>query len=241
MKHARKVALIAGGLRDIGVAAARILAKDGSVVLTCDSEKSTVEAAKETLCQENIEVQAYATNMESSRDVAKLISEIVNINERIDTLIIIADKAPQGPLSLHNEHLLVRGLAQNINAAYFLCEHTAKVMEKNNDGGSIVIICNSLSDADECNEERSIIGEMSLGALEHMTKSMACQWGPKKIRVNAICGQLKNPHRRLPPIPLRRTATAHEVAAVAAFLAGGKASFITGTIIPVDGGLGGIR
>jgi len=74
-------------------------------------------------------------------------------------------------------------------------------------------------------------------AVGMLTRTMACEWGGSGIRVNALAAGPLVDAGLLPRIPLRRLATAGEIAAVAAFLLSPAAGFVSGGIVPVDGGL----
>jgi len=84
-------------------------------------------------------------------------------------------------------------------------------------------------------------------ALVALTRTAALEWGPRDIRVNAIAPGFiavernakiwQGPHARRPNTPLSRFGQPHDVAAAAAFLASDEASFITGAVLVVDGGL----
>jgi len=91
---------------------------------------------------------------------------------------------------------------------------------------------------------------MSKAALEHMTRYLACEWGPHGVRVNAvapwfIATPLTEPLLSKPPFaaavrqatPLRRWGDPHEVACVVAFLAMPASGYITGSVIGIDGGM----
>ncbi|WP_426954345.1 SDR family oxidoreductase [Muricoccus radiodurans] len=77
-------------------------------------------------------------------------------------------------------------------------------------------------------------------AVGMLTRTMACEWGASGIRVNCLAAGLMGPDsaRWLPRIPLRRLAEPAEIAAVADFLLSPAAGFVSGSVVPVDGGLG---
>jgi NAD(P)-dependent dehydrogenase (short-subunit alcohol dehydrogenase family) len=105
-------------------------------------------------------------------------------------------------------------------------------------GGSIVLVADSLVDSDGV---RSLAGDACGGALERMTRAMAHELGPHGVRVNLVRCQTGPAHEPLPPFPLGRPARADEVAAAVAFLAGGRASYVSGSTLVVDCGLEAVR
>ncbi len=241
MSEKNNIALVAGGLNGVGLAIAKRLASQGAIVLLCGKDPDQLAAMKQAVSGLPELVVTITADLDSAEEIKKMVTDIVKIYGRIDQLILNAEMAPPGSILEVNHNDMQKAVAVNIMQTYTLCRQVAIVMAKDNAGGSMVLVCDGLSDGDERNHELSIAGDMCCGAIERMTRTLAADLGSHQIRVNSVRGQTKEPHKNLPEIPLRRIAEPDEVAAVVAFLAGKKSSFITGANIPVDGGLGVVR
>ena len=106
---------------------------------------------------------------------------------------------------------------------------------KDHGGGCII----NISSAGGLRAHRGLAGyDASKGAIDSLTRSMALDLAPLGIRVNAVApGQIRNVPREAGGIPLGRSGTPEDVAAMVAFLASDAAAYITGQVIYVDGGL----
>ena len=100
------------------------------------------------------------------------------------------------------------------------------------------------------NDATGAVYHMTKAALEHMTRYLACEWGPDGIRVNAVAPWFINTPLTAPLLarehfhgevkratPLGRVGEPHEVACAVAFLAMDAAGYITGQVVGVDGGM----
>ena len=241
MNEQGKVAFVVGGLDGVGLAVARRFAAENAFVVICDADEEQLQEAKKDLLTITESIQAIHADVENPSMVQQAVENATEHFGRIDYLIVDSNNAPSGSILKTDEQQFADAVASNVNVPYFFCKYAAKVMMDGKSGGSIVLICDSLNDGDSSNEELSLAGDASCGALERIGMTLAAELGANAIRVNVVRGQTKNPHFRLPEIPLRRVAKPEEIASVAYFLASNRASFITGAIVPVDGGLGVIR
>ncbi|MEX3810947.1 SDR family NAD(P)-dependent oxidoreductase [Paraburkholderia sp. BR13439] len=228
-----KTALVTGGLSGIGAAIANALAQLGSH--TVAAGLALPEGAPDTL---NREIRRVTLDVRSGDAV----SAAVNAFERLDIVINCA-----GVISRVEEHRLdvfERVLDINLNGTMRVCAAARELLKAS--AGCIVNTASMLS----------FFGgglvpaySASKGAVAQLTKSLAIAYAADGIRVNAIApGWIATPLTQalqdddgrsqaiLERTPLRRWGTPEEVAQVAVFLCTPAASFMTGAIVPVDGG-----
>ena len=232
----KKTVLISGGTSGIGLASARLCARAGmNVVINGRNEERGLQALHE--------VEPFGNVIYVKGDVT-----VEDDCQRMVTgLVTSAGYYRQELLENEKSEEIRRIFEVNVFGTVLLCRAAYGALKKH--GGSIVIIS---SDAGlQGNAACSIYGATK-GAVTAFAKSLALEGATHKIRVNALCpGDVMTPlvEKQLAEdtslslgdmasvYPLGRIATADQVGKVVTFLLSDDASFITGTALPVDGGL----
>ena len=231
-----KIALVTGSTHNIGLGIARAFAREGAKVIVHSRQ---LDGAKKIATE--INGDAFAADVSDPAQVAAMFDHIKSQHKRIDILVNnVAHSSKGGILDLSYEEW-TRILAINLTG-YFLCiQHAGKMMKQQGSGSIINVSAGS--------GERSSPGgaaySISKGAVNSLTRQAAADLAPV-IRVNGLISGLvgtpigsQDMGNRKPEydmIPLRRIGQPEDVAEAAVFLASDKASYITNSILPVDGG-----
>lgn len=230
-----KTALVTGHKTGIGAAVARVLEQQGARVFGLDLPETDLLDPRAT--------EAYVRDILSHSTIDILVNNagISNMGSVVDT-----------PMEEYD-----RVMAVNLRAPFLLMKLVIPGMLKKGKGA----IVNNASDQALIGKKFSAVYGASKAGLAQLTKSAAMDWSPHGIRINCVApGSTDTPmlrwvlgelHRRYPDhypeaqqseelykssIPLRRFANPEEIANVIAFLASDSASFLSGVVLPVDGG-----
>jgi NAD(P)-dependent dehydrogenase (short-subunit alcohol dehydrogenase family) len=244
MRLANKIAVITGAGSGMGKAMAELFAAEGAKVLCADNSGKQDEVAAsigKSACATHADVACEA-------DVRNMIEVAEKQFGRLD---ILCNNAGFGggmaPIHEQNSENWDRVHAVNLKGVFFGIKYGVISMLKNG-GGAIV---NTTSASGVVGWKGHGVYGAAKAAVNQLTKIAALDYADYGIRVNAIApgtiwtglvpASRENPVppagvRRLPGIPIDRWGLASEIAAAALFLASGESSYITGTILPVDGG-----
>ena len=243
-----RVAIITGGSRGIGRSIAIGLARRGAHVVIASRKLDACEQLASEIQKDGGSASAFACNGSDVESIEALIKNTSATRGRLDILINNAAVNPWfGPVIDLDISAYQKTTDVNIRGTLFAAIAAARIM-KETGGGSIV-------NTGSINARQPVVGQaiysITKGAVETMTRSLAKEWAPHGIRVNALLpgvtktdalGDLFKHSDELPramkaTIPLARHANPDEMAGAAIFLASDAASYVTGECIVVDGGL----
>jgi NAD(P)-dependent dehydrogenase (short-subunit alcohol dehydrogenase family) len=250
-----KIVLITGGSKGIGFACARMFAREGAQVAIASRSQSNLETARQLLEKEGLNVIAVRADFSQAKDADAAAKVVEKELGPIDILINSAGAAKRRSIDAYDAEAWQEGM----NAKYFpyvfaMDAVRAGMVERKR--GSIV---NIIGHGGKVARLIHLAGGAANAALMLVTAGWATALAPYGIRVNGINpsatltermeggikaeAQLQNiseaeaVKRHLAKIPLGRFATPEEVASVALFLASDQASYVTGAVIPMDGGV----
>ena len=244
-----KVSVVTGGGRGIGRAIARALAASGSSVVVAGRSRDVLDDTVDELRGLGARAEAVVLDLTELASIDALVAFTLERFGRIDTWVNNAGSAAPsdvGPLLSIDEGQFDRVVDLNFKATFFACQAAARAMT---DGGSIVNI--SSRSASQPNPNTGQYGAAK-AAVENLSATMSVEWGHLGIRVNCVApglvltelddtpnGVMNTPERRqrqADTVPLGRMGVVDDVGPVCAFLASDEASWISGAVIPVNGG-----
>jgi NAD(P)-dependent dehydrogenase (short-subunit alcohol dehydrogenase family) len=243
-----KSCVVTGAAFGIGRATAVRFAAEGAKLVVTDIQETPLLALAEELRGNGAEVETVVGDVSQPDDAKRMIGAAVERFGRIDVLVANAGIIPLGDLLESTVEDWDQVMAVDGRGMWLTCKYAVEAMLPNG-GGSIV--CLSSISGVEGQKRQSTYGPAKFVATG-ITKHLAIEWADRGIRVNAVApGTIRTERvKRLPEEPggveylqaiekmhpMGRIGEPSEVAAAILFLASDDASFITGTILPVDGG-----
>jgi NAD(P)-dependent dehydrogenase (short-subunit alcohol dehydrogenase family) len=239
-----KVAIVTGASSGLGVAFARALAEAGADVAVAARRVDRLEQTRESVQQLGRRCAAIAADVAKVEDCRRVVQETVAQLGRVDILVNNAGIGTAVPATREEPDDFRRVIDINLNGSYWMAQACARAMS---DGGSIVNIGSVLGSTTAGLPQAAYAA--SKAAIIGLTRDLAQQWtGRKNIRVNALApgffpsemteqypeGYLDQMMWR---VPAGRAGDPSELAAALLFLASDASSYVTGVVLPVDGGM----
>ncbi len=251
MRLQGKVAIVTGAASGIGRATAILFAEEGARVMCADINGEGVKATADAIVSKGGEAAWMQADVAREEDVRRMVQETVARFGRLDVLFNNAGVEMVAPISEVSEERWRWLMDINLKGVHLGCKYAVPEMAKV--GGGAIVNTASVAGIEGIAGLSTYCA--SKGGVILLTKALAVELAPLKIRVNAVCpGVIRTPmvERALSELfaanpeeawqrlgrlhPLGRVGEPEEVARAVLFLASDEASFITGVALPVDGG-----
>lgn len=239
-----QVAIVTGSSRGIGKGIAMRLAREGMRVVLNSWDGDELMRTRDDLLALGATVHAVQADMRRDEDIERLFTETLDTFGALHLLVNNAADLRREHLFDVDTALLDHQIAVNLRGPY-LCAHRAAVIMQANKRGNII---NISSVGGLRAHWAGLPYDVTKGGIDSMTRAMSLDLANQGVRVNAIAPGAIHVERALPlddpqsqavaaRIPMERFGTPLEIGGVVAFLASDDASYITGQIIYVDGGI----
>jgi 3-oxoacyl-[acyl-carrier protein] reductase len=242
-----KVAVVTGASKGIGAGIAKALAADGaSVVVNYASDKSGADKTVAEISKAGGKAVAVGASVAKSADIEKLFDETKKAFGKVDILVNNAGVYSFAPIEEITEEEINRIYSTNVTGLLLTTKAAVKLFPS--EGGSIINIGSVVS---ELTPPNSAIYTGTKGAVDAITRVLAKELGPKKIRVNAVNPGLtitegtdaagitgsdfeKN---AVADTPLGRAGKPDDISDVVTFIASDDARWVTGSLLQAGGGI----
>ena len=238
-----KVAVVTGASNGIGRATALLFAAEGARVVITDIDAARLEEVRSLIAGTGSEVRAVVGDVSSNADARAMITAAVESFGRVDVLVANAGIIPELDLLTATAEDFDHVMAVDGRGMFLTCKFAAEAMLPSG-GGSIVCLSSISGEAGQ--KGQAVYGPAKFVA-SGITKHLAVELATRGIRVNAVApGTISTEAvKKLSDAyiagvtamhPMGRIGSPMEVAQAILFLASDDASFITGAVLPVDGG-----
>lgn len=243
-----KVAIVTGARRGMGKSHALILAKAGAKVVVSDISQEECQGVLEEIKKAGGEALAVKCDVTNKKEIEEMVKKTVEKFGKVDILVNNAGICEFKPFLEMTEQEWDKTLSINLKG-YFLCAQACVKEMVKQKSGAIVNIASVVMGGFGMGMAGLAHYSASKGGIAALTKTLALEFAPFNIRVNAVApGGIDTPMAAATKsdpktlegfnmtIPMHRMGKAEEVSSAVLFLASDEASYITGITLPVDGG-----
>jgi 3-oxoacyl-[acyl-carrier protein] reductase len=245
MRFEGKTAIVTGGSNGIGRACVAQLVREGAQVALVDQcDPEMAQGLAEELKDAPGQLRAFQADVRDAGRANELVDQLLDEWEHLDVLVNSAGIVRDGLMGSMTEEQWRIVIEVNLGGTYNYCHAVTQPMMRARSGS----VVNISSTGAEFPSRGQVNYAASKGGVNGLTRCLAKELAPRKVRVNAVApGMIETamsaPVRSLVGdklkeiIPLRRIGQPEEIARVVAFLASDDASYLTGQVVRVDGGL----
>ncbi len=241
-----KVAIVTGASLGIGRSTALLLAKEGAHVIGCARRKPKLDELEQRIVSEGGKFSSYAVDVNDAAAVETFVKDVISQHGRLDVLVNNAPSVKGGMVLDTSLDDWQANFKASVDSVFIACKEALKIMYQQRSGSIVTVSSVSSLRAGMAAGGYSA----SKAAINHFTACAAMEAAPYNVRMNIVApGSVKTPGLDAATrknkaildaiagsIPMQRHADPDEIAQAIAFLASDQASFITGVILPVDGG-----
>ncbi|MEA2778602.1 MAG: hypothetical protein QOK29_146 [Rhodospirillaceae bacterium] len=243
-----RVAVVTGGGRNIGLACGQALAEAGATVVITDLDSDLIASGRESIEAAGGRTDGTVMDVTSTESVNAAAADILQRHGQIDILVCNAGFARSDTPAedVTDEHWL-KIIEINLNGVFRCCRAFGRPMLERGKGAIVNI--GSMSGFIVNKPQPQCQYNASKAGVHHLTKSLAAEWAPRGVRVNAVAPTyiettltrfgMDDPDMYsvwLENTPMKRVGQPDEIASVVLFLASDAASLMTGSIVLADGG-----
>jgi NAD(P)-dependent dehydrogenase (short-subunit alcohol dehydrogenase family) len=255
MRLSGKVAIVTGGASGIGRAGAMLMAKEGAKAVVVDIAVKKGRETAQNIVSAGGDALFIEADVTKESEVKEMVQKVISRYRRIDILYNNAggwQKELHDTVTEDTSQEWDRLILLNLKSTFLCSKYVIPEMRRIG-GGSII---NTSSNAGFMNSPKTAAYGAAKAAVIELTKSMCMDYGPDNIRVNAIApGEVVTPQwtatydlmssadrkkvlkALIRKMPLGRFAKPEDVANVVLFLSSDESAYISGVVIPVDGGM----
>lgn len=240
-----RVAVVTGGTRGLGEGFAAALAEAGASVMLVGRDEERGSEVKEAMLERGLTADLVTADVTVPDDVARILATTLERFGRVDVLVNNAGACVHAPALEVTDEDWRHVMDVNLDAVWRCARTFGRHFVDQRSG--VIVNIGSMSGFVVNRPQWQPAYNASKAAVHHLTRSLAAEWGPHGVRVNALApGYIKTdmspvdePRFRrhwIEDAPLERYGTVEELAPAIVFLASDASSFVTGSVLVADGG-----